>query len=55
MTYAEVEARLKTSHSAVLRLVRARDIEVVQIRGARRVLASSVDAYVRRLIPPGTE
>lgn len=48
ITYEEGEQLLRVSRSSVQRLIRAKEIRVVTIGGARRLLLSSIDDYLRR-------
>jgi excisionase family DNA binding protein len=48
VTYEEAADLLRISRSSLQRLIRAGHVRIVLIGGARRVLLSSVDAYLRR-------
>ena len=48
MTYAEVEDVLKLSHASVYRLVLAGELQPIEVGGRRRIMATSVERYLRR-------
>jgi len=48
MTYDEAQAMLRLSHASVYRLVLAGEVKAIEVGGRRRLIATSVEAYLRR-------
>jgi excisionase family DNA binding protein len=53
LTVKEVQERLKVCHVTVHRLIRRGAIQTAKLGRSRRVLASSLDDYIRRNLRGG--